>query len=155
MDSKNNNILFKKQVNHQKLLDKNMQKLHTEELGLSIPENYFSQSKQDILDKISDKTEHKKPVFFLKKPFVWYAAASVILLIAITIVKSNNSLHIDNSQTIVLDTIKQLDKTKFESDSNPFAEDDILVTSLFIEENDIDEFIDNYVLEEALLKEAL
>ncbi|AUP79628.1 hypothetical protein [Flavivirga eckloniae] len=155
MDSKSDNIVPKDQVNHQNLFDKHMLKLHKEELGLNVPEDYFSKSKQDILDKISEETKPKKSVFFLNKSFIWYAAASIIVLIAITIIKPNNSLPIDDSQSIVSDTIKLLEQTKFEKDIAEFTENDILITSLFVEENDIDEFIDNYVLEEALLDEAL
>ncbi len=155
MDTKSNNITSKKQANHRKLQDKNMQKLHVETLGLDIPKNYFSKSRQDILSKVSGKVEHKKSVFFLKKPLAWYAAASVMLLMTLTFIKSNNSLQMDDIHTIVSDTINSLDENKFENQIAEFTENDILITSLFIEENKIDEFIDNYVLDEALIDDAL
>ncbi|GAA3644067.1 hypothetical protein [Flavivirga jejuensis] len=155
MGTKNNNITPEKQPNNQNLFDKNIRELHSNELGLGIPENYFSKSKQEILSKVLDKKEKEKPIFFLRKSFVWYAAASIILLIAITLIKPNRGLQINDIQTIVLDTIKQLDPEKITDKTNVLSESDILITSLFIEENNIDEFIDNYVLEEALFDEAL
>ncbi|MDO5969370.1 hypothetical protein Q4Q35_06090 [Flavivirga aquimarina] len=155
MNTKDNNITPQKQPNNQNLFDKNMRELHSKELGFGVPENYFSKSKQEILSKVSGKKKQEKPSFFLKKSFVWYAAASIILLITITLVKPDRGLPIDDIQTIVLDTIKQLDVETFDNETDVLSETDILITSLFVEENNIDEFIDNYVLEEALVDEAL
>lgn len=156
MSTKNNNIESQKQSNYQNLIDKDMQAIHNKELGFSVPEDYFAKSKDDILSKISDKKGNEKYTPFYKKPIIWYAAASIILLIAITLIKSNRDFQIDNNQTIVLDTIKNLDKDKFvDSHIEETAEDDVLITSLFIEDNEIDEFIDNYVFDEALIDEAL
>ncbi|NMH88847.1 hypothetical protein [Flavivirga algicola] len=155
MDSKSDKIASKEQINNQKLLDKDIHKLHTETLGLDVPENYFSRSKANILTKVSDEAKQEKPVFFLKRRFAWYAAASVILLLAITFTKSNGNLQLDENHPVALDTIKELDGNKFAPSIIEPIENDILITSLFIEEDEVDEFIDNYVLEEALTYEAL
>lgn len=144
----------KKDNTDQKMLDKAMRKRHSKKLGLNIPENYFSKSKQEILSKVLDKNKKEKPVFTLKKSLVWYAAASILLLITITLIKPNSNLQIDEIHTVVSDTIKHLENEKLAKETITPVENDILITSLFIEENKIDDFIDNYVLDEALIDEA-
>lgn len=156
MDTKNHNISSKEQSSHQNLIDKKIRELHSKELGLGIPENYFSKSKHEILSKVSDKKEKEKQAFFLKKPFIWYAAASIVVLITVTLIKPNRGLQIETIQTVVLDTVKPLGVEKNTEEAiTTLSENDILISSLFIEENNIDEFIDNYVLEVALAGEAL
>lgn len=145
MSTKNKNIDSQKQANQKDL--------HNNELGFTVPENYFAKSKQNILNKINEEKK-ETPVFTLKRSYIWYAAASIVLLVAITLIKPNRALQIEDIKTIVLDSIKQLNDKKNVEEVNLYAENDILITSLFVEENNIDEFIDNYVLDEALIDEA-
>jgi len=54
---------------------------------------------------------------------------------------------------IVSDTINHL-KNDGLAQTEP-EENDILITSLFVSENEIDEFVDDYVLEELVYEEVL
>ncbi len=155
MDSKYNKTGANRQGNYKKLFDKEVQRRHEDELGLNIPEGYFSKSKQDILTKVSLETAPQKHVFFFKKRMVWYAAASVLLLITMILGRPNKTLQVEGIQTIVLDTIETFKDNKIETGNIEPAEHDILITSLFIEDHEVDDFIDDYVLDEALIDEAL
>ncbi len=150
MTLKDKHTASQKSVNKQHLLDKDMQKLHKESLGFEVPENYFPNSKQDILAQITGKKERSRT--FLKPNVIWYAAASIVLLIAITVIKSKDPIQIDDNNTIVSDTIKSLKKQIIDRE---IPENDVLVSSLFVEENDVDAFIDDYVLDKTLTDETL
>lgn len=152
MDSKSNNIAPKKLIDYQKTSDNNLRKMHVEQLGLAIPENYFSNSKQEILAKISGEKEKTKRVSFLKPRFAWYAAASIIFLIAIALFKPNNNFQIDDNHTIVSDTIKALNDNKF---GYEIPENDILISSLLVEDSEVDALIDDYILNKTLTDDTL
>ena len=132
--------------------DRKMHKMHSEELGLHTPKDYFSKSKIDILEKVSNKRGVRLTIFSRER-IVWSAAATIALIIALTVFKPNSLPSIDEIPAIVSDSIDNI-KNNGLAQVEP-AENDILITSLFVSDNEIDEFVDNYVIEELVYKEVL
>lgn len=145
MDSK-----FK--IDEQISFDRKMKEMHSEELGLKTPENYFSTSKMEILEKVSNQKQERFNIFSRKR-FVWAAAATIAIIFAVSVFKPNALPSFNNVPTIVSDTIDYLQNNNLAQ--GDFKEDDILITSLFVPDNEIDEFVDNYVLEELVYEEVL
>ncbi len=151
MESLNKRINMEKSAYEQKALDEELQKMHSKDLGLGMPKDYFSKSKSEILAKVDN--EHKSKVFPLyKNKNFWAAAAVIAVLIVLTVFKTNTIPLINEIPAIVTDTIENLNKGLANEDYT-LGEDDILITSLFIEETEIDEFVNNYMLEEAISDE--
>ncbi len=132
--------------------DSKMHEMHSEELGFQVPKDYFSTSKSDILEKVSIQKE-KKINFFSRKRIIWSAAATIAIIVALTVFKPNSLPSMDKIPAIVSDTIDYLKQDGLAQDE--LKENDILITSLFISDNEIDEFVDNYVLEELVYEEVM
>ncbi|WBX77014.1 hypothetical protein PG911_01775 [Tenacibaculum ovolyticum] len=117
MNSQNNNF------NIRNTFDVNTEKKHKSDLGLNIPEGYFSKSKQAVLDKtVFEKKSKVIPLY--KNMYAWSAVAVVALLFILTVYSPlMNTNEID---------------------------DDILIASLVIEDSDVDQLLENYVNEELL-----
>jgi hypothetical protein len=117
MNSQNNNF------NIRNTFDVNTEKKHKSDLGLNIPEGYFSKSKQAVLDKtVFEKKSKVIPLY--KNMYAWSAVAVVALLFILTVYRPlMNTNEID---------------------------DDILIASLVIEDSDVDQLLENYVNEELL-----
>lgn len=135
----------------QKVLDEKMLKAHAEDLGLDIPEDYFSKSKNEILAQV--RAENGGKVIPLYGNKLFWAAAAIVLLIVTTVFQTNSVPALDEIPTIVSDTIEQLNTTELANKDAETQENDILISSLFVEESEIDEFVDNYMLKEALFEE--
>ena len=118
----------------------NIDKIHKEVLGFEIPEDYFEKSKNEILSKIIKKKEVRKISFFNRK-FVWLAAAGIALIFSLTIYIQQTIGSINNIPTIVLDSIN-LDKNS-ELIADYFVEDDILINSLFVSDNDLETYLND------------
>ena len=118
----------------------NIDKIHKEVLGFEIPEDYFEKSKNEILSKIIKKKEVRKISFFNRK-FVLLAAAGIALLFSLTIYIQQTIGSINNIPTIVLDSIN-LDKNS-ELIADYFVEDDILINSLFVSDNDLETYLND------------
>lgn len=101
----------------------NIDKLHKKDLGLTTPDNYFNESKSAILTNVESET---KPISIYKKPLVWTLAASITLLITFTVFNL------------------------YTQPNNIELEDDILVSSLFEKDSQIDAFLDKYIEEEII-----
>jgi hypothetical protein len=115
MNSQNDNFSIRN------TFDVNTEKKHKSDLGLSIPEGYFSKSKQTVLDKtVFEKKQ--KVISLYKNIYAWSAVAVIALLFTIysPLVSTNE------------------------------VEDDILIASLVIEDSDVDQLLENYVNEELL-----
>ena len=125
---------------------------HAEELGMKVPENYFSSSKNEILNKLPRK-QNLIVRLFSRKTMIWAAAASIALLFTFSIF-NQNGINVNNTiPKIVADSIELL-KTKGLSNENlALNDDDFLVSSLFIEENDIDAFVEDYILDELVFQQ--
>ena len=142
----------KLETGSQTSFDSKMHEMHSEELGFQVPEDYFSKSKMEILEKVSNQKEHRFNIFSRKR-IVLSAAATIAIIVALTVFKPNELPSMDKIPAIVSDTIDNL-KNDGLAQVEP-EENDILITSLFVADNEIDEFVDNYVLEELVYEEVL
>jgi len=152
MKKLNNHMDSKLQTGSQTSFDSKMHEMHSEELGLKTPENYFSTSKSDILEKVSNQKRIRFNIFS-KERIIWSVAATIAIILALTVFKPNALPEMDEIPAIVSDTIDQLKTNGLAQDE--FEENEILITSLFISDNEIDEFVDDYVLEELVYEEVL
>ncbi len=120
-----------------------LENLHKDKLGLQIPSGYFSKSKLDILDAIHKEEERKQTLFWLKPRFSYPIAASIILLISITFWWQNNTpetnLEITDIEKIVA----------FKID---FSSDEFLVSSLFVEDSEVNQFVDAFLMKEIIVE---
>ena len=132
----------------QKALEEKLQKMHNEDLGLGMPEDYFSKSKSEILAKVGIEDKSRVLPLYRNKIF-WAAAAAIAVLVVLTVFRTNTVPPIDKIPAIVSDTIEQLNKGLADEDFYQ-SENDILISSLFVEDSELDEFVDNYMLGEAL-----
>ena len=149
MEPENNHSHLESQVSSPSVLDQERHKKHTDELGLKIPENYFSQSKNELLAKI---TAPKKKILvpFARNKVIWLAAASLAFILVLSLFKSNHNFGIDEIPAVVSDTIEILKDNNVVNEFFESEEHDILISSLFIEDTELDEFIADYVIEGAL-----
>ena len=106
--------------------DMNIERKHKSDLGLDIPEGYFSKSKQSILEQ-TVLEKKGKVVSLYKKISIWSAVAVVALLFTLAVY---NPLTVNNDM-----------------------ENDIFIASLVTEEADVDELLEDYVNEELLTDE--
>lgn len=107
-------------------------KQHKEMLGTDIPEGYFKSSKKRILDLVQEETPKKQKLIILQPRFKYAIAASIAILLALTIWIQN----IDGVNT---------------SELNELA-DDALINSLLIEDTDMDAFADDILVSEVMVK---
>ncbi len=132
----------------QKALEEKLQKMHIEDLGLGMPEDYFSKSKSEILAKVGIEDKSRVLPLYRNKIF-WAAAAAIAVLFVLTLFKTSTVPQIEEIPAIVSDTMEQLNKGLANEDFYQ-GENDILISSLFVEDTELDEFVDNYMLGEAL-----
>lgn len=125
---------------------------HKEELGMKIPENYFATSKNEILSKVRSSN---KPVIRLisRKTILWTAAASIALVFTISIFNKNGITVNETIPKFVTDSIELLKNKGLTNENLALNDDDFLISSLFIEETDIDAFVEDYVLDELVYQE--
>ena len=142
----------KLQTGSQTSFDSKMHEMHSEELGFQVPEDYFSKSKMEILAKVSNQKKIRFNIFSRER-IIWSVAATIAIILALTVFKPNALPAMDEIPAIVSDTIDQLKTNGLAQDE--FEENEILITSLFISDNEIDEFVDDYVLEELVYEEVL
>ncbi len=100
---------------------------HKEYLGMEVPEGYFKTSKSTILDMVGADVK-ETPVFYLRRSF--QVAASITLLVALTI------WFQFGGDTPVNDT--------------EIASDDILIESLFVEEESMNDFVEGILVSEVV-----
>ncbi len=145
----NNHSHLEGQVGSLDLLDQEMHKKHADELGLNVPEDYFSQSKNELLTKI---TAPKKWILvpFTRNKVIWLAAASLAFILVLNLYTSNVNSGIDVIPAVVSDTIEQLKGSGLVYEFLESEEKDILISSLFIEDTELDEFIADYMIEGVL-----
>lgn len=157
--------------------DEKQSKIHREDLGLVVPEEYFAQSKNQILIKtVNDKSFTID--WFLNKKTIWKVAASMIIALGVSIYFKYSSGTITEASIRPLVEIKSSNKTNqsiVESESNQYnrkiessthnvnkeiiqeksepntidqKEDDVLVKSLFVEEAEVDQYLEKSILED-------
>jgi hypothetical protein len=152
MEPENNHSHLKGQASSPSLLDQEMHKKHTDELGLNVPEDYFYQSKKEILEKIP-ASKNGKLVLLTRNKAIWLAAASLAFVLVLNLFKTNVKSDFDKIPAVVLDTIEKLKDNNLVNEFFETEEKDILISSLFIEDAELDEFIADYVIEGALDEE--
>ena len=97
---------------------------HKQYLGMDVPEGYFKSSKQSILDLVKEEKK-ETPVFYLRRSF--QVAASITLLVVLTAWFQFSS-----------------------SDSLEIASNDILIESLFIEDDNMNDFVEEILVSEVV-----
>lgn len=100
---------------------------HKEYLGMDVPEGYFASSKQSILDMVKEESTQEKevPVFYLRRSF--QVAASIALLIALTIGFQFSS-----------------------GEDFEIASDDLLIESLFVSDEGMNDFVEGILVSEVV-----
>jgi len=152
MRNNKNHIDSELDNNNQVLFDIKMHKKHTKDLGLDIPNDYFSKSKTAILEKVSKQKEARFKMFSRDR-IMWSVAATIVLIFALKVFMPNGLLSIDKIPTIVSDSIELLKNNNLAF--SELDENNILITSLFVEDTEIDEFVTDYVLDELVYEEVL
>lgn len=131
-------------VSVKSLFNEKIKKTHKKELGLNVPSDYFSNSKRDILNQVSNS---KVKVLYTKRNFLLPIAAAVALIITLTVFKPSVFSSFNNVPAIVSDTINKFNTKNLADENNLLSVEDVSVAALFVEDDKIDEFADNYVLE--------
>ncbi|MCF6181153.1 hypothetical protein [Lutibacter sp.] len=126
--------------------DKSLRLTHQKDLGLEIPKDYFSNSKQVILDKISDT---KVRPLFSRRIFLIPMAAAVALILALVVFKPN-ALPLNNVPLIVSDTLNQINTKGLVNNNTYFEVEDVSIAALFVDDDKIDDFVNDYVLEDVI-----
>lgn len=131
-----------------------LEKVHKNDLGLGVPENYFSTSKNELLAKIGSEKKTKIVPLYQNK-LIWFVAAGIALLMALTVFKPNAFPGIDKTPSIVSDTVNKFQNLDLVY--NLFLNDtqDITVASLFMDETEISNYIANNIIEEILIDEEI
>ncbi len=123
---------------------KSLAQAHKEYLGMDVPENYFSNSKDTILKSVQPKKVQKRTVFWLTPSIAYPLAASILLLVALTFWWQTNTNDNNPEMMDIEVAVNELGTT-----------DDFLVTSLFVDDADIDQFVDGYITEEIIVEAEL
>jgi len=134
-------------------VERELDKLHADDLGLDLPEDYFAKSKNDILEKVAIDKSTKTIASYKSKTF-WFAAAGIAVIISLSVFKPNFLPEPNSTPSIVSDTVEQIQNYGI-GNTDQEMESDFLVVSLFVDENHIDKFIDNHIIEESLIDEYI
>ena len=126
--------------------DQRNQKKHTEDLGLQLPADYFSKSKATILSQVSSK-KRGKLIMLSRKIVVWSATAAALLILAISIFNHNDFSPTGTIPNVVSDSVTIIQNENSTNNDFTTSTDDILLTSLFVEESNVNEYVDNYIKE--------
>lgn len=115
---------------------------HKDYLGLDVPDNYFSQSKQDILKHVSMTNQNKRTVFGLKPIYAYPLAASIILLLGVFIWMMQVDTEMVNPQAM---DVAEVDFTNLN-------DADVLITSLMVDDSDINIYMDQLIIEKVFVE---
>jgi hypothetical protein len=134
--------------------ENNIDKTHKKDLGLGVPENYFSTSKNEILSKIAHEKK-ARVVPFYKNKLMWFSAAGITLLVALTVFKPNVFPSIDKTPLIVSDSINKFQNLELVYDIFTTDSQNIAIASLFMNDAEISNYIENNIIEEILIDEKI
>jgi len=84
-----------------------------------------------------------------KNRVIWTLAASIALVITLTIYKPNIFKGLNRFQSAVTDTLEQFNQPQL-ADKNAQYDDNVLLSSLFVSDENLDDFVDDYVYNETL-----
>jgi len=132
----------------------NLDKIHKSSLGLGLPENYFSNSESEILDKIASENKAKVISFYQNKR-VWFIAAGISLLVALTVFKPNVFPNIEKNPSIVSDTVNKFQNLNLVYDLFFTDDQDIAVASLFMDDIEINNYLADKIVEEIIIDEEI
>jgi hypothetical protein len=116
---------------------------HKAHLGMDVPDNYFSKSKETILKSLQIEKEQKQTLFWLKPAIAYPIAASIVILIGIVIWMQKDTKAISpmtNTQMV---------------QASEDATDHFLLSSLLVEEDKLDAFMDDFIVNEILVEAEL
>lgn len=131
--------------------EKNIDQSHKNDLGFELPEDYFLKSKNEILSKVSKK--ETKIISFYKSKMIWFAAAGISLILALTVYKQQVNTSIINIPNIVSDTLNT--NKMFDLATDYIFEDDVLIASLFVSDVNLKNFLNNAFVEGVVEDEYL
>jgi hypothetical protein len=120
-------------------------RLHKEMLGMDIPENYFSNSKSRIMDKVAASEKHTSGIFIMRPAFRYAMAAAIIILIGLGIALNYLSDHEDNNSIQGPAGIEYAN----------LQDTDMFVDFILVKDKEVEMFLDHYLLEGVLVKAEL
>ncbi len=157
------------------LTDEQLNKIHLEDLGFDIPRDYFAMSKNEILENTIQREKGILRWLSENNSFLKIAASIVLILGAFIYIQlynpavateENTAMRLDKTNETtslaVLDsnqtntsskeemstTSKSIENKKNNAEDVVQNENDILVKSLFVEEAEVDQYIENSILED-------
>lgn len=138
----------------QVLKDNQLADKHQNDLGLKVPNDYFKKSKARILDEIIEE----KSVAYIpirRNKYTWMAvAATIAVIFSVTIF--NKSIFKTDTNKIVSDTLNSIKNIELNEENLVLLNsDDITITSLFVEDSKIDEYLDTQMLEDLIDEDLL
>ncbi|WP_372746634.1 hypothetical protein [Lutibacter sp.] len=126
----------------EKIAEENKQKEQQQKLGFKVPENYFETSKKEILELTETKKGKVINFITLNKWLVGSIAAAIALLITLSVF-NNFSLE-TNNQMAVINNIEAIN-----------LENDAILNSILENDANVNEYMETYVLNELVVKDAL
>lgn len=122
--------------------NKNLAQVHEDYLGMTVPDNYFVKSKQDILKHLPMTSQENRTVFGLKPMYAYSIAASIVLLVGMFFWVFTKSPDVVPGTTMEVADI----------DVSTIDDQDILITSLLVPDSEINTFVEAAVLEKVVVE---
>ncbi len=115
---------------------------HKALMGFDTPDNYFAGSRKELLSRIHDDKSKTVSIFKLKPTIAYAIAAILVVMLAISfwLMFESNSSGVDPVENKVVDVFDQDD-----------AFGNSLVSSLLVEEESVESFVDGYILNEIFM----
>ena len=133
--------------------DRNIGEKHGKDLGLGVPENYFSKSKSEILALTTESKKTK--IIQLRKTILWIAAAGIALIFTLSVFNPKSNISVDQISTKISDTLQHIQNNHLANDHFFMEPDRILIASLFLDETEIDQYADDQFIEEIIIDEYI
>lgn len=118
-------------------LGKSISQQHKDMLGTSVPDDYFKNSRQRILASVKENSSKNRKVIVLTTGFKYAIAASIAVLITLTIWLQTN----DSNDSAPLELSEFMDDT--------------LINSLFVDDAELDSYTKDILVSEVLIKAEL
>lgn len=118
---------------------------HKEMLGMDVPKNYFEASRARILDNTSLPKKENAGAFYFRPAFRYAIAAAVVLLIGLGITLKFMSDSNVNTATQDIETFEFMS----------MSDEDILISSILVDNEGLELFLDQYLLEGVMVKAEL
>lgn len=122
---------------------KGISERHKDKLGMDIPEDFFTKSKESILNKVIIPEKPKQTIFWLRPMVAYPMAASIILAIALTFWTQKDNV-VNNEQLTNTENFKLL--------NSEILDGDFLTASLMFSDSDMDKFLDNYIMNNIVIE---